>query len=302
MTTAALPTLPEQLALPDPTASEWCQRWRNRRGSWRRTSEGGFNADVYRTIPLDERIAKRFTIQHHYSGSWPAVRMAFGYQRLDQPPGPGEPAGGALVGVCALGIPMHQAVLAAVFPDCQPYRETLEISRFVLTDEQPSNAESHFSAGALTMAAKLGIRGVIAHADPHPRTRITPGGPETVTPGHIGHIYAVQDFAYLGRTRARRLVLLPDASSLPDRAINKVRRDEPGHLGVERRLVALGARPRRAGENGADWLTEALDAIGATTIRHGGNHRWARTIGRHRTRTRLAGTALPRPRRLALPA
>ncbi|WP_165953792.1 hypothetical protein [Streptomyces sp. 8K308] len=38
--------------------------------------------------------------------------MAFGYQRLDQPPGPGDPAGGALVGVCALGVPMHPGVLA----------------------------------------------------------------------------------------------------------------------------------------------------------------------------------------------
>jgi hypothetical protein len=64
--------------------------------------------------------------------------------------------------------------------------------------------------------------------------------------------------AYLGRTRPRRLTVLPDGSVLADRVISKVRADESGHGGAERRLIALGARPREAREPGRAWLAEAL--------------------------------------------
>ncbi|GAA0902989.1 MULTISPECIES: hypothetical protein [Streptomyces violaceusniger group] len=40
----------------------------------------------------------------------------------------------------------------------------------------------------------------------------------------------------------------------------KVRADEAGHCGVERRLMAFGARPRDPGEPGRAWLEEALRA------------------------------------------
>ncbi|MEV5012063.1 hypothetical protein [Streptomyces sp. NPDC055692] len=46
---------------------------------------------------------------------------------------------------------------------------------------------------------------------------------------------------YLGKTRPRRLTMLPDGSVLHDRAMSKVRNGERGRGGVERRLVALGA-------------------------------------------------------------
>lgn len=79
----------------------------------------------------------------------------------------------------------------------------------------------------------------------------------------------------------------------------KVRRDESGHHGVERRLVALGARPRLGTEPGAGWLAEALEAVGAQELAHGGNHLYARSIGRQRTRVAVGPVSLPPPRRAA---
>lgn len=283
----------QEIDLPHDT--QWCQRWRERTPTWRPTSEGGFDPSAYRVVQVAEAPAKRFVIKHHYSASWPAVRLAYALQRVDQPPGPGEPDGGRLVGVVALGIPMNSAVLD-VFPGLQHFRESLELSRLVLLDECESNAESWTCARVFTAAAKIGVRGIVAHADPVGRTRMTPDGPVLISPGHIGHVYGhAQGFAYLGRTRARRLTVLPDATVLSDRAASKLRRNERGYKGVETRLRALGAPARRADEPGAAYLSRALEAIGATTIHHGGNHRYARTIGPGRTRIQLTGTRYPAP-------
>ncbi|MFG2210996.1 hypothetical protein [Streptomyces sp. NPDC048638] len=288
------PTAPEQQALHLPGAEDLCQRWRERTPTWRRTSEGGFNPDLHRVVAIAEGPARRFVERHHYSGSWPAVRFVFGLQRVDEPPGPGEPAGGRLLGVLSLGIPMNGAVLD-VFEGTTRYTETLELNRLVLLDRAESNAESWFCARAFTAAARRGIRGVVAHSDPHPRVRHTPHGTELISPGHIGHVYVAQDFVYLGRTRPRRLVVLPDATVFSERAAAKIRRDEVGHRGAERRLLGFGAPPRRPGQPGRDWLAEALEAVGATELHHGGNHRYARAIGPRRTP--IIATSHPRPRR-----
>lgn len=285
---------PHQEAIEFPHAGDWCQRWRDRTPTWLRTSEGGFDPGVHRVIPIDEVPARRFVERHHYSASWPAVRFSLALQRIDQPPEPGDPKGGRLLGVLTLGIPMNGASLNC-FADLRRYEQSLELNRLVLLDEAASNAESWLCARAFHYASERGIRGVIAYSDPYPRTRTTATGTELVSPGHIGHIYAAQDFAYLGRTRPRRLTILPDATVLPDRAANKVKRDECGHRGVERRLQEFGAPARHEGEAGDKWLSRALEAIGATSFPHGGNHRYARTIGPRRTRIRLVGTRYPRP-------
>lgn len=280
----------EELHLPE--VGGRCQRWRDRRPTWRRTSEGGFAPGLHRVIEIPEAPARRFVERHHYSGTWPAVRFTYGLQRLDEEPGPGEPPGGRLLGVLSLGIPMNGAVLD-VFEGTRRYAETLELNRLVLLDRAESNSESWFCAKAFKSAASYGIRGVVAHSDPHPRTRQTPAGPELISPGHIGHVYAAQDFLYLGRTRPRRLTVLPDATVLSERAAAKIRRDEMGHKGAEKRLVKLGAPPRNDGEMGTRWLARALEAIGATSIHHPGNHRYARAIGPGRTPIRV--TAYQRP-------
>lgn len=116
-------------------------------------------------------------------------------------------------------------------------------------------------------------------------------GPSYVLPGHVSHVYGHgQGFAYLRRTRARRLVVLPDATVLNSgvRTAAKARQDETGHAAVERRPIA----PE---EDGAHWLARALEEAGAATLHHDGCRKYARTIGPHRTRLRLAGPALNAP-------
>ncbi|MET7353048.1 hypothetical protein [Streptomyces mirabilis] len=69
--------------------------------------------------------------------------------------------------------------------------ESLECSRFVLTDECPANAESWFLARCFDELLVRGVRGIVSFADPVPR-RDAPGA--VVAVGHVGTIYA----AYAG--------------------------------------------------------------------------------------------------------
>ncbi len=100
-----------------------------------------------------------------------------------------------------------------------------------------------------------------------------------VMPGHVGTAYAAKGAEYLGRARARRLVLLPDASVLNDRSGAKVCAQDTGHDHVERRLVGLGATPMVAGEDPREWLKQALVDCGARQVWHKGNHRFAFRLG-----------------------
>jgi hypothetical protein len=65
--------------------------------------------------------------------------------------------------------------------------------------------------------------------------------------------------------------MLPDGSVLNDRAAQKVRRQEQGHEYVEQRLIALGARVPRVGQDPAGWLRQVLEEVGARRLRHAGD-------------------------------
>jgi len=39
-------------------AADWCQRWNEGFHTWRRRSEGGFDASRYEVSPIDDRTAK----------------------------------------------------------------------------------------------------------------------------------------------------------------------------------------------------------------------------------------------------
>lgn len=96
-----------------------------------------------------------------------------------------------------------------------------------------------------------------------------------VKPGHVGTIYQASNATYLGRGTARTLVLLPDGTVLNARAISKVRAQERGHAHVERALLPFGAHPREVRDSPGWWLERALAEIGARTLRHHANHRFA---------------------------
>ncbi|MCF2435929.1 DUF6248 family natural product biosynthesis protein [Streptomyces thinghirensis] len=65
-----------------PTTSPWCQRWRAGKHSWRHVRDRGFDARRYDVdvIP-DEEPGKAFVLAHHYSRSYPAVKVQFGLVR-----------------------------------------------------------------------------------------------------------------------------------------------------------------------------------------------------------------------------
>lgn len=255
-----------------------CQRWTDRRQSWRHTSEGGFDPARYAVEPIDETTAKGYVVANHYSGSYPASSQRYGLIDGDQ-----------LVGVCVLSVPVQTKTLTLPLPELEPFVESLELGRLVLEDEVPANAESWMIARVFEHAAARGVRGIVSFADPVPR--VVDG--RVVTPGHVGTIYAASNATYCGRGTARSLVMLPDGTVLNDRSMQKIRRQERGHEHVERTLIRLGARPPRAGESDMTaWLWSALDDINATRLRHRGNHRFVFAIGT-RSQKRAVRIALP---------
>lgn len=265
------------------TASLWCQRWRRGQHSWRHIHEGGFDARRYRVEPIDDTTARAWVVANHYSASYPAASRRYGLF-----------AGEQLVGACVLGVPMSDRVLTNVFPDLQPVREALELSRLVLDDAVPGNGESRFLARVFEAEAERGLRGVVAFADPVPRQL----GVRVLFAGHTGHIYVAANATYLGRSTARTMTVLPNGAVLSPRSAQKVRADERGHRHVEQQLVRLGPTPRRPHADPAAWLTVALDEVRATRIRHGGNHRYGFRLGRDRSlrqRVRLGLPSRPRP-------
>lgn len=284
-------------------ASDLCQRWSDRAHSWVRRSAGGFDSSRYSVAAIDETTAKSYVTRHHYSGTYPAAARRFGLF-LDTTCGPD------LLGVAVFGIPAQVRVLTNVFPTLEPYVASLELSRFVLEGDSPvratgraerrpvagrapGNSESWFLARCFAQLAATGVRGVVSFADPVPR-RV---GGVLLFPGHVGTIYQASNALFTGRGTARTITVLPNGMSVSDRALSKVRLAEQGHEYVERRLIAAGARPLRAGVTGAAWLTDALEDVGALRIRHAGCLRYAMVTSRaDRGRIRVGPAALPYPK------
>lgn len=264
-------------------ASDWCQRWKDGTHSWRHRSEGGFDRDRYTVAAIDELKAEEFVVRHHYSRSYPAAKLRWGL--LDET---------RLVGALVLSMPMSNKVLTNPFPDLEPSVESAELGRLILLDECPPNSETWFIARCFEEAAAIGIRGVVSFADPVPR--VVAG--ELLFPGHIGITYQAKNAVMTGRSWPQTMTILRDGTTLSKRAKQKVRKQERGHGHVERKLIAAGARPMRAGEKPSVWLAEAIDAVGATKLRHRGSYRYCFALGNptQRRRVRIHGTPLPYPK------
>jgi hypothetical protein len=126
-----LPLLPAAEVNP---ASGTCQRWSGGTHRWRRRRDGGFDRSRYRAARIDNAVAKRVVEREHYLHTFPAARLSWGLYEGHQ-----------LLGVAVFGVPSHPAVVRNVFPDLQPYHESLVLSRFVLVDAVPANGESERS-------------------------------------------------------------------------------------------------------------------------------------------------------------
>ncbi|MGC4174368.1 hypothetical protein [Demequina sp.] len=272
-------------------APDSCQRWDRGRHSFVRTSDGGFNPSRYRVEPIDELTAKTYVTTHHYSRTYPAAARRYG---LFHDPDDTR----TLVGVAVFGIPAQARVLTGPFPHLEPYRESLELSRFVLhgpaggSNLAPANAESWFLARTFADLAAHDVHGIVAFSDPVPR--IVDG--HALLPGHVGIIYQASNAVLAGRSTARSVTVLPDGTTLSDRAIQKVRADEAGADYVARRLVALGARPRHTSDAGATWIRDALTGIGASRIHHPGCYRYLMATTTHDRRLLLTHASDPYPK------
>jgi hypothetical protein len=266
-------------------ASLQCQRWRDGQHSWRHVSEGGFDHRRYVVEPIDERPAKEFVVAQHYSRSYPAASRRFGLF-----------TGGDLVGVAVFGVPMQYRVLTLCFPELTPVTEALELSRFVLLDEVPANAESWFLARCFEQLAAVGLAGIVSFSDPVPR--IANG--VVVMPGHRGTVYQASNAVYTGRGAPATKIVLPDGTTLSNRSMSKVRGSEVGAEYVIDRLVGFGARRPRPMESPHGWLRDALTDVGAHRIRHRGNFRYAFRLGSkaQRRHVRIAPAPLPYPKEI----
>ena len=72
-----------------------CQRWTHGRGSYRVAGEP-IDTRRYEVAPIaDDTTPKRFVVQHHYSGTYPAARFRFGLFHRS----------GALEGVAVFSVP-----------------------------------------------------------------------------------------------------------------------------------------------------------------------------------------------------
>ncbi len=231
------------------------QRWRDRRGIYRPAGEV-INTSLYEVAAIpDDRTARSFVEQHHYSASMPAARFRFGLYE-----------GPFLAGVAVFSHPMQEKVLDVLPCD---RLEGVELGRLVLLDRVPANGESFFVARCFAMLRREGIRGVVSFADPVRRENIA--GRMTM-PGHVGNVYQALNAVYAARSTARTLRLLADGSVLSDRALSKIRSGDQGHEYAERILVHAGAAPRR-GEDPRAWLATWMPKL-TRTMRHPGNHRY----------------------------
>ena len=203
---------------------DWNQRWNHGRASYRLPRETIRKTDYDVALTPDDTTARAFVVQHHYSRSVPAMRYRVGLYRH-----------GRLVGVAIFSHPCSDEVLTNTFP-VSPL-EAVELGRFVLTDDEPGNAESFFLGRAFALIARQGIRGVVSFADPFPRTDLAGN---SVLIGHTGTIYQAHNGIYLGRATPRTLHLLPDGRVLNDRGIQKIRRGERGWHAPAVQLQAFG--------------------------------------------------------------
>jgi hypothetical protein len=239
---------------------EFDKRWKYREQRW--VAPGPlFDPCRYGVELTPERDAKRFTIEHHYSGSYPASRLAVGLYRLS------AARLQELVGVAVFSVPMQQAVIPR-YTGLEP-RQGAELGRFVLLDELPYNSESWFLRRAFQAlkATKPEIRSIVSFADPLGRLAgTTPKKP------HWGVIYAASNALYAGQSRPAVLQIAPNGQLLSQRALSKIRLDEIGRAYAERQLVAAGAPPREAEESSSIWLERALAHPGFHQLRHPGNH------------------------------
>jgi hypothetical protein len=244
------------------------QRWRGRRSLYRPAGEVIDTSQYEVSEIADNTTAKAFVLAHHYSGSYPSARVRFGLYR-----------GAELVGVAVFGVPMNYKVFDVFACDRE---QCVELSRLVLLDAVPANAESWFLARCFEQLRQAhDILGVVSFSDPVPRYQVRlearggrlGGAERLVFPGHVGTIYQACNFRYTGRGTKRTLRVLPDGSILCPRSMQKIRAFESRWESAAAVLERFGATHLAANDDSHAWLETWVPRL-TRPLKHGGNHRY----------------------------
>lgn len=270
------------------------QRWREKIALYRPADEGDFDPDRYSVDAITKGDAERFVTTHHYSRFFPQTRLRYGLFDDTLRGGP------ELVGVISFGNGSHPNALLNPFPNLEPYYESTELNRMVLRESVPANGESWFASRVFRLAAREGVRGVVAFSDPSEFWQADRNGrPFRTKRGHYGIAYQSLNMDYLGQTRESWKEYFPDGTEWNGRSISKVANGERGSKGVIARLVECGAPPLTDNDNLNEWLALAKKACGITRRRHEGNFKYAVRIGtrsqRSRTTIGVASHGYPKP-------
>lgn len=261
------------------------KRWERREERWvapgplfdrRRHAVDGLAGDA---------APKRFTCEHHYSGSYPAAVFRVGLF------GPRA----RLVGIAVFSVGMSHAATARKYLAAAP-DEVAELGRFVLLPEVEYNAETWFLARALRLLrAETHIAGVVSFADPLEWR----DGARVVKSQHWGTIYQAANATYVGRSTPRTHIITPSGRPVSPRALSKIRRQERGAAYAERQIVAMGATPRPFGEAPSTWLRRVTRSDGFQRLRHPGNlvYVFGLTEAMRARVQQLHGSGLPYPKR-----
>jgi len=262
-----------------------CQRWLGGRSTYRPSGEPIVTARYEVAEIPDDRTAKRFVLEHHYSGSYPAARVRIGLYESS-----------ALVGVAVFSVPASPGVITTCLP-CG-LDEAVELGRFVLLDRVPANGETWLLARCFELLRRHGIVGVVSFSDPFPR-RTAEG--KRIFAGHVGTIYQAHNARYLGRGTARTLRLLPNGVTFSDRAASKVRSGDKGCRYSAAQLERWGAPALTEGASTAEriaWLATWRSRL-TRGVRHPGNHKYV--WGLTRAVTKRLDESLPYPKQVDTP-
>lgn len=254
-----------------------CQRWRTRRDSYRPAREVVSTRSLEVAPIADDRTARAFVVEHHYSGSYPAARFRFGL--FDR---------GRLVGVAVYSVPCSDRVITSCLPG--DARESVELGRFVLLDAVGANGETWMLGRCHDYLRREGLVGVVSYSDPLPRA--TADG-AVVFGGHVGTIYQAHNARYLGQAPRRTLRLLPDGAVFSARAAQKIRARERGWRYAAALLERWGATPLGEHDDARAWLACWLPAL-TRTVRHPGNHKYVWGLDRRAVRQLPAARAYPK--------
>jgi len=266
-----------------------CQRWRDGTSSFVEVAgsdddPGAAQYDVAE-IPSDAE-AKRFIVEHHYSGTYPAARFRVGLRDRRRR---------ELAGVAVFSQPASERVLARL--PCERLAG-VELGRLVLLDHVAGNGESWFLGQCFRYLRRAGIEALVSHSDPMPR-RTVDG--RLIMPGHVGVVYQATNALYAGRTRRSLHAVLPDGRVFSERSMSKIRGRERGYRYCVRQLVDAGApEPAETSckKELTRWMWAAIRQV-CRRIPHEGCHRYYWPIGRSRALRRdmaLLATGAPYPR------